>query len=370
MKSSDERRGRKLLLLILAAALGACSTGHDSFAADEIASTPDVPSASAANGPAADYPVVVGAPYTVDGTAYTPEDKLNYDQVGYLELDPKGAAGVSGEHHTLPLPSYVEVTSLETGRTILVRLERRGPMDSTKLIGLSQGALQQLGATPGTPVRVRRVNPPEEQRALLRAGKQAPLRIDTPMSLVNVLRRKLPDGGGGPVDLASANPARVPAPAANAAPVPQLATTSSTPAQPSIWPAAPKTGGTQPETATVASPAQQSFPGIATNKAEQPAPAMQAAQVPASHPASHSAPPPAAASARAAPSKGFVVQAGAFSSRKNATAVADAIHGSISHSGSLYRVRTGPFASRKEAEASLAKVHDAGYSDARIFWIG
>jgi rare lipoprotein A len=127
----------------------------------------------------------------------------------------------------------------------------------------------------------------------------------------------------------------------------------------------------QPETATVASPAQQSFPWIATRKGEQPAaPAKQAAQAPASQPASHSAPPHAPTLAHAAPSKGFVVQAGAFSSRKNATAVADAIHGSISHSGSLYRVRTGPFTSRKEAEASLAKVHGAGYSDARIFWSG
>jgi rare lipoprotein A len=38
-------------------------------------------------------------------------------------------------------------------------------------------------------VRVRRVNPPEDQRALLRAGQSAPLRMDTPMPLVEILRR-------------------------------------------------------------------------------------------------------------------------------------------------------------------------------------
>src|SRR5690606_29754421 len=70
---------------------------------------------------------------------------------------------------------------------------RRGPMDGHALIGLSRGAIAQLSASNGTPVRVRRVNPPEDERALLRAGSPAPLRMDTPMPLVEVLKRKLPD---------------------------------------------------------------------------------------------------------------------------------------------------------------------------------
>ncbi len=169
--------------LLPALALGACgaSSVSDSLS---VAAAPS-------HGPRGDYPVVVGDPYTVDAVTYTPEDVLNYDEVGFLGAD-EGAPGITASHHTLPLPSYVEVTSLETGRTIVVRIERRGPMDGHQLLTLSPAALEQLAASAGTPVRVRRVNPPEEQRALLRAGQPAAPRMDTPMSLVEILKRKLP----------------------------------------------------------------------------------------------------------------------------------------------------------------------------------
>src|SRR5688500_8636120 len=189
------------LALIAALALGACGD------ADTLASAP-----APSYGPQGDYPLVVGEPYTVGETAYTPEDVLNYDQVGYLAADAAGGDAVTASHHTLPLPSYVEVTSLVTGRTILVRLERRGPMNSTELLALSPGALAQLDAAAGTPVRVRRVNPPEDQRALLRAGHPADPRIDTPMSLVEILKRKVPGQSAAPVQTAAAVPAPQPAP--------------------------------------------------------------------------------------------------------------------------------------------------------------
>lgn len=173
-----------------------------------------------ANGPQADYPVVIGDPYTVAGVSYTPEDVLNYDEVGFAAADPE-AAGASAAHHTLPLPSYVEITSLNTGRTILVRVERRGPMDGAALLALSPAALVQLDATTGTPIRVRRVNPPEEHRALLRAGESAPERMDTPMPLVEVLKRRLPAQGSAPLNRPEAEPQRAAdLPALAAAPAP------------------------------------------------------------------------------------------------------------------------------------------------------
>src|SRR5690606_6892773 len=74
--------------------------------------------------------------------------------------------------------------------------------------------LTQLEAAAGTPVRVRRVNPPEDQRALLRSGHPAEPRMDTPMSLVEILKRKLPQQGMAPVRSASADPGpAAPAPA-------------------------------------------------------------------------------------------------------------------------------------------------------------
>jgi rare lipoprotein A len=318
-----------------------------------------------ANGPQSDYPVVVGPQYAVRGTNFIPEDVMNYDQVGYLAADAAGGNAISGSHHTLPLPSYVEVTSLESGRTILVRLERRGPMDGTELVALSPGALAQLGAHAGTPVRVRRVNPPEEQRAMLRAGQLAPLRMDTPMSLVEVLKRKLP--GQGSVSVAATGP--VAGIAAGTATVAQAALTRPTATVPPVLaprPAAtPITTFTPPPSrpATVAA-APAAVPHVAAPALPPLAPRGQgpvarAASVPA-------APAPAAPRVRAAPAGKFVVQAAAFASADNARHAASSLHGQVVGAGSVFRVRTGPFATRGEAEASLAKVRAAGYSDARI----
>lgn len=170
------------LALSTALLLGACGGGNAAIAPL---------SAAQVRGPAGDYPMVLGEPFTVDGVTYTPADVMNYDSVGYAEAG--YGEGVSGAHRTLPLPSYVEVTSLETGRTILVRLTERGPMQGRNLVSLSPQALAQLGETPSSrlPVRVRRVNPPEAERALLRSGAQVPARMDTPPGLLAVLKRKL-----------------------------------------------------------------------------------------------------------------------------------------------------------------------------------
>lgn len=312
--------GERFLALGLISALVACTGGGEGI-------SPAL-AASPVQGPAADYPIVVGEPYTVSGVVYTPADTLNYDQVGSIVFDTEGGSGVTGAHHTLPLPSYVEVTSLESGRTILVRLERRGPMDSNALIALSPGAVEQLGVNASTPVRVRRVNPPEQERAKLRAGDRAAERMATPMSLVEVLKRKLPASVTPPVPPAAPQTK----PAADAKP-----------AQPAV--------ASQPEPVPEPKPAPEPEakpePAIAPEPAPRP-------QVDAAKPAA-----PAAG-------KGFMVQAGAFSSEANAQRAAKALGGQVSKAGSFHLVRTGPFASRAEAQASLAKVRAAGYSDARI----
>jgi rare lipoprotein A (peptidoglycan hydrolase) len=153
-----------------------------------------------------DYPVKLGAPYKIGNASYTPEDVALYDEVGYAswygaELEGRPTAngetfvsgGVSAAHKTLPMPSYAEVTSLDTGRTIIVRINDRGPFANDRLIDLSDGAARQLGITGQgvAGVRVRRVNPPEQDKAALRSGVAAPTRMDTPESLLKVLREKL-----------------------------------------------------------------------------------------------------------------------------------------------------------------------------------
>ncbi|MEN7537208.1 SPOR domain-containing protein [Aurantiacibacter flavus] len=314
MRLSDDRRTRLLVGLTAATGL-AMLTGCSAISGG---AGPVVASANTStNGPQADYPVLVGEPYTIDGTTFTPNDVLNYDEVGYLAAQ-TDAQGITAAHHTLPVPSYIEVTSLETGRTILARVEQRGPMDSTKLLALSPAAMAQLGSSADTPVRVRRVNPPEEQRAALRAGAEAPLRMDTPMSLVAVLKRQLP------------------------------AVPTSVETAPEMVAEEPLPLGPEPQ-------------AVAPESEHEPAPEYVNTAI-------VQAEPETPATAPAVPlTDGFVVQAASFSNQDNAERAARVLDGMVSQSDRYYRVRTGPFASRAEAEASLAKVRAAGYSDARIF---
>ncbi|MBC2669470.1 SPOR domain-containing protein [Novosphingobium piscinae] len=292
-----------------------------------------------ATGPAADYPIVLGAPFVVDGVTYTPVDVMNYDQVGYALIDPAGGDRISLAHRTLPLPSYVEVTSLRTGKTILVRAERRGPMTGAGLVALSPAAAAQLGTSEArTPIRIRRVNPAEPERALLRAGQRAADRMDTPMSLVGVLMRKLEPAGQPPA------PAAAPTTAAVAAPAPASAAKRPAVMPPSLKPAA----------AAAIPPA--------------PKPATQLAPQPVVKPVVPMAPPIARPVASAAPvsSGPFVVQVGAYSSRTNAAAVAARVGGGVSPAGRLFRVRISGLTSQAQASAALAKVRAAGYTQARI----
>jgi rare lipoprotein A len=165
-----------------------------------------------------DVPVRLGEPYVIGGQRYVPVDQTDYDEVGYASWYGAELAGnptangedfnpawISAAHRTLPMPSYVEVTRLDTGRTILVRVNDRGPADQRRLIDLSAGAAEQLGITDmGTvPVRVRRTNPVDAERIALRTGRAVPVRLDTPDSLLVILRERA---------------ARLPVPA-NAAPV-------------------------------------------------------------------------------------------------------------------------------------------------------
>ncbi|WP_245968661.1 septal ring lytic transglycosylase RlpA family protein [Hephaestia caeni] len=156
-----------------------------------------------------DTPVKIGRPYTVRGTTYTPAADPRYDMLGYAswygsesgnmtangeKFRPKG---ISAAHKTLPLPSYVEVTSLQTGRTILVRVNDRGPFARGRIIDLSKGAAEQLGirAAGTAPVRVRIVDPPERDKKRLRDGKPAAPRPDAPASSLAFWRNQLRQAG-------------------------------------------------------------------------------------------------------------------------------------------------------------------------------
>lgn len=202
-------------------ALGSCVTAGGGLEARAISRQ----SASPVSAPMlSDTPVKLGKPYKVGGITYAPADDPLYDDVGYAswygeELAGNRTAngevfdpdGVSAAHRTLPLPSYVEVTALKTGRTILVRVNDRGPFSNDRLIDLSRGAAEQLGVSGrgSTAVRVRRVNPPEQERVHLRSGLRAAERIEAPEPLLAALRARLEEAGtAAPGDTGS--PPRLP----------------------------------------------------------------------------------------------------------------------------------------------------------------
>lgn len=115
---------------------------------------------------------VKNAPYTVNGRKYYPmsvAEAQEYEEdgiaswYGYETLRQKGGhmtangeafnpKGLTAAHKHLPLPTNVRVTNLENGRSIIVRVNDRGPFPSAhnpksgqRIIDLSQGAAKRLG---------------------------------------------------------------------------------------------------------------------------------------------------------------------------------------------------------------------------------
>jgi rare lipoprotein A len=100
----------------------------------------------------------VGAPYTVAGQTYYPEDNPHYRAEGLASWygeDFHGRQtsngevfdlnGISAAHPTLPLPSYVRVTNLSNGRSLIVRVNDRGPFAHNRIIDLSVKSAKLLG---------------------------------------------------------------------------------------------------------------------------------------------------------------------------------------------------------------------------------
>ena len=110
----------------------------------------------------------VGDPYQVGGLWYDPREQPDYDRVGiasWYGTDFHARRTANGEiydmnaltaaHPTLPMPSYAYVTNLANNRTILVRINDRGPYVADRVIDLSQRSARELGLERGGTGRVR-----------------------------------------------------------------------------------------------------------------------------------------------------------------------------------------------------------------------
>lgn len=153
----------------------------------------------------------VGKPYQIAGKWYRPEVDAGYDRVGPASWyggwfngrstangEVFDAQALSAAHPTLPLPSYVRVTNLENDRSIVVRVNDRGPYARSRMLDVSERTAELLGFKHDgtTDVRVQYVD-------------RAPLEGDDEAFLLASYRG--PDAdmwGGAQATVASAEPRR------------------------------------------------------------------------------------------------------------------------------------------------------------------
>jgi rare lipoprotein A len=233
--------------------------------------------------------------------------------------EPYDMYGMTAAHKTLPLPTYVRVTNLQNGRSIVVRVNDRGPFVGNRIIDLSYTAAAKLD--------------------MLRNGT----------AMVDVRAIDLSATPPPPVVTASTIPALSVVPAASATPAA------------SAMPAAPT---------TLAAPTSTTAPAAGTT-------AVAAANV---QPAA--VPPTAASAAAPAPvTPGFTrptlfIQAGAFSDPSNAERLAQKLSGDnlgkvfvrndVIAGRRMYRVRIGPVPDVAEFDRVVAALERVGVADAHL----
>jgi rare lipoprotein A len=100
----------------------------------------------------------VGQPYSINGQTFYPSESPSYRAEGIAswygpDFHGRPTAngevfdmhGISAAHPTMPIPSYARVTNLDNGRSIIVRVNDRGPYARNRIIDVSIGAAEALG---------------------------------------------------------------------------------------------------------------------------------------------------------------------------------------------------------------------------------
>lgn len=178
------------LLVAMSLALGACAqTQLAGFALKQAARTPApvVQGGAPASPPGGTYKV--GDPYFINGVRYTPKEDPNYVATGIASWyghpfhgqrtangDVYDMSAMTAAHQTLPMPSWVRVTNLENGRSVILTVNDRGPFVQGRIIDVSNRAAQLLGfAEKGTALtRVEAVPSPSENMIATRGAVANP----------------------------------------------------------------------------------------------------------------------------------------------------------------------------------------------------
>lgn len=334
--------GACLILVLLAACSGTKRGGYykdDGPEANPPANLDKVPDATPKIEPLASG---ANKPYNVFGKAYTPDVSGGpYKMQGRASWYGKkfhGNTTSNGErydmyamtaaHTTLPIPSYVRVTRVSNGKSVVLRVNDRGPFHSERIIDLSYVAAYKLGMLgPGSSeVIVERIMPDQ-------------------------IRNWQPQGG--PTMLADqASAASIPPATPVALPVTPMAAPASSPAKTNSTPANTPIAGSSREPVPLA-----------------PAPAALPERLPAQQPqvTTESFSPD---QIRPVPAGSMFLQLGAFSDPAKAQSLAAQVTQKLPsgleapvlvdrNANNLYRVRIGPFASRDAAMQALTPVQNS-----------
>ena len=146
----------------------------------------------------------VGNPYVVDGKLYYPTEVASYAEEGDASWYGPGFHGretANGEdfdtndmtaaHRTLPMPSVVRVTNLQNGKSVVVRVNDRGPFRRDRIIDVSKSAAKALDFHMQGTTHVRVEFMPVESQIVAEAAKQGQI-----LALSDVLARTGNNAGG------------------------------------------------------------------------------------------------------------------------------------------------------------------------------
>ena len=100
---------------------------------------------------------LIEEPYQVNGKWFYPYDYKKFEEIGLAQLETSLKNGsktkngeyyhndtLTGAHRSLPLPSIIEVTNLNNGKSALVRVNHREAFSSIKVVNLSEAVFKKL----------------------------------------------------------------------------------------------------------------------------------------------------------------------------------------------------------------------------------
>lgn len=166
----------RFLFLTTALTLSACTDNAQTFSST--AATGKQPQSQSSVKATGGY-YKVGTPYQVEGIWYLPKEDYTYKEIGIASwygpdfhngITANGELydmhGLTAAHRTLPLPSVVKVTNMQNGRSLVLRVNDRGPFKNNRVIDVSKRAAQLLGFEAQGTTQVQVEIMPEESKKL------------------------------------------------------------------------------------------------------------------------------------------------------------------------------------------------------------